>query len=88
MDAHKTLKQTAQCNTYQPRPPQGTSDVARGEGPTEKLKNAALKKEKQRRVKRQLGNKLPIIYVIKGLSKRPECTINSITEEITILFSV
>ena len=67
MDAHKTLKQRAQCNTYQPRPPQGTSDVARGEGPTEKLKNAALKKEKQRRVKRQLGNKLPIIYVIKGL---------------------
>ena len=47
---------------------EGTSDVIRGEGPTEK--------------------RLPLIYVIKGLSKRLECTINSITEEIMILFSV
>ena len=32
MDKHEQTNSTAQDNIYQPRPPQGTSDIARGVG--------------------------------------------------------
>ena len=44
MDKYKQTNRQAQDNIYQLIPPQGTSDIARGMGPTNKLKSTIIKK--------------------------------------------